>query len=235
LKIRKKGGQGMLVCNWMTKKVYSVEADDPINNAIKLLEEHDIKMLPVMEKGSLIGIITDRDLKKASASNATSLEKHELNYLISRIKIREIMINHPVTVPADYTIEETAELLLINKISGVPVVSHGKQVIGIITKSDLFRVIVSLSGFGKKGIHLAFQVEDRPGSITEILDIIREYRGRIGSILTSYENVPKGYRKVYIRTYGIAKPSFEKLKNILRANTNMLYMVDHRHNTREIY
>ena len=89
----------MLVEAWMSKPVITVKADDPIQKATALLKEHHIRILPVMEDGKLVGIITDRDLKRASASDATTLEIHELLYLISTIKVKEIMTKDPILVP----------------------------------------------------------------------------------------------------------------------------------------
>jgi len=224
----------MLVMNWMSKTVVTVDVNDSMENAMKLLKEHDINMLPVMEKGKLVGVVTDRDVKRSSASDATTLEIHELLYLVSKIKVKDIMTKDPVTVPSDYTIEETAQVLLENNISGVPVVDK-KRVVGTITQTDIFRALISLTGVGKRGIQLAFQVEDRPGSIREVADIIRKHGGRIVSILSSYEHVPEGYRKVYIRDYGIERKELKQLKNELKEKATLLYMVDHRENKREIY
>ncbi len=225
----------MLVKNWMTTKVVFVDVNDSMQQAMKLLKEHDIRMLPVLQKGKLVGIVTDRDLKRASASDATVLEIHELLYLVSKIKIKEIMTKNPVTVPPDFTVEETAEVLLKHKISGAPVVDSAGQVVGTITQTDLFRVLISLTGVGKRGVQFAVQIEDRPGSIKEIADAIRKFGGRMVSILTSYERVPKGFRKIYIRAYNVDRPSLEKLKDELQAKATLLYMIDHRENRREIY
>ncbi len=225
----------MLVKNWMSQPVITIEASDSMLNAVNLLKEHDIRMLPVMKKGKLVGIVTDRDLKEASASDATTLEVHELLYLISKIKVEEIMTKDPITVPIDYTVEEVAEILLKNKISGVPVTDHDGKVVGTITEMDLFRVLISLTGVGKGGIKFAFTLEDRPGSIKEVTDVIRAHGGRLASILSSYERVPAGYRKVFIRMYGVEHGKLVELKEELKATAKMLYMVDHRDQKREIY
>lgn len=224
----------MLVSNWMNKSVIAVDANDSMSDAMKLLKENDINMLPVMSKGNLVGIVTDRDVKRSSASDATTLEIHELLYLISKIKIKDIMTKDPITVPSDYTIEETAEMLLENNISGVPVVDK-KKVVGVITQTDIFRALISLTGVGKKGIQFACEVEDRPGSIKDLTDIIRKYGGRMVSILSSYENVAEGYRKVYIRDYGIERKKLKQLKNELKEMSTLLYVVDHRENIREVF
>ena len=225
----------MLVKNWMSKPAITIDANASMNDAIKLLKNHNIKMLPVMENGKLVGIVTDRDLKRASASDATSLEIHELLYLISKIKIREIMTQNPITVPQDYTVEETAEILLKHNISGVPVFDQYRDVVGTITQNDIFRILISLTGAEKRGIQFGVEVEDRPGSIKEITDIIREYGGRMASILTSYDRAPEGFRRVYIRMYGIDRFKINKLKEAIREKASLLYLVDRREVHRETF
>lgn len=225
----------MLVKDWMSRPVITVDANDSMHTAMKLLKEHGIRMLPVLKNGKLKGIVTDRDLKRTSASDATTLEVHELLYLISTLKVEKIMTANPVTVPYDFTVEETAEVLLKHKISGVPVLDAQGNLAGVITQTDLFRVIISLTGIGKKGIQFGFQLEDRPGSIKDVADIIRGFGGRLASILTSYEKAPEGYRWGYIRMYGVDRNRVEDLKTRLQQKAKLLYMVDHRGNKREIY
>jgi acetoin utilization protein AcuB len=219
----------------MSKNVVSIDVNYSMGQAMKLLKEHGIRMLPVMKKGRLVGIVTDRDLKKASASDATALEVHELLYLLDKIKVKEIMTKDPISVPPDYTAEETAQVLLDGKISGAPVVDDNGRVVGAITQSDLFRVLISLTGVGNGGIQFGFQVEDKPGSIKEVADIIRDYGGRMVSILTSYDEVPDGYRKVYIRMHSIERSKLQNLKHNLSEKVALLYMIDQRENNREIY
>jgi acetoin utilization protein AcuB len=225
----------MLVSNWMSKNVITVDEDDSMQAAMKLMKENGIRMLPVLKKDKLVGVVTDRDLKRASASDATTLDIHELLYLISKIKVQSVMTKNPITVPRNYTVEETAEVLLKHKISGAPVVDQNGKVVGVITQTDLFRVLISLTGVGKGGIQFAFQLEDRPGSIKEVADIIRLYGGRMVSILTSYEGVPDGYRKVFIRMHSIERTRLQQLKEELSYKAALIYMVDHRENVREIY
>ena len=225
----------MLVKNWMSKKVVTIDENDSMTHAIKLLKDHNIRMLPVMKKDKLVGIVTDRDLKRASASDATSLDIHELLYLISEIKVKNIMTKNPITVPPNFTVEETAEVLLNNKISGAPVVDHSGNIVGIITQADLFRVLISLTGVGVRGIQFGLLIKDEPGSIKEVADVIREFGGRIVSILTSYDDVSEGYRKVYIRMRRIDRSDLQALKKELLKVAGLLYMVDHREDNREVY
>lgn len=225
----------MLVKNWMNRNIITVDANESMLDAINLIKKHDMLMLPVMRNGELVGVVTDRDLKRASASDATTLEVHELMYILSKIKVKEIMSRPPVTVPFDYTLEETAEILLNNKISGVPVVDHGGQVLGTISQNELFRAVLSVTGLEKRGVQFAFELEDSPGSIKEVADVIRDYGGRIASILSSYERAPEGYRNVYIRMYGVDRSRLEELVAKLKKQAKVLYMVDHREDRREIY
>ncbi len=225
----------MLVKDWMSKTVITVDENGSMQEAMGLMKKHMISMLPVMKRGKLVGIVTDRDMKRASASDASTLEIHELLYLISKIAVKDIMTKEPVTVPFDFTVEEAAEVLMKNRISGAPVVGEKGRVVGIITKGDLFRVLISLTGVGKRGIQFAFQVEDRSGSIKEVADIIRNYGGRMVSILSTYENVPAGFRKVFIRMYGVDRERLPSLETELRKKAQLLYVVDHRENRREVF
>jgi len=225
----------MLVKDWMSETVITADGNDSMQEAMNCLKENNISMLPVMKKGNLVGVVTDRDLKRASPSDANTLEVHELLFLISKIKVKEIMTENPVTLPFDFTVEEAAEILLEKKISGAPVVDGKGNVIGAITKGDLFRVLIALTGVGKRGIQFAFVVEDRPGSIRDLADLIRKYGGRMVSILSTYDDVEKGYRKVFIRMYGVSRDKLSSLEKELGEKAKYLYLVDHRENRREIF
>lgn len=224
----------MLVKNWMSRNVFTITPEDSMQDAVYLMREHKVRTLPVVKNDEVVGIVSETDIKRASASDATGLDVHEILYLISKIKIKDIMTKNPITVHEDLTVEETAEILMKERISGVPVLDNEGKILGIITRDDLFNVLISLSGLGKKGIQLAFQVEDRPGSIKELTDIIRKHEGRIASILSSAERAPEGYRIVYIRMYDISREVLPLLLAELRKKAKMIYLVDHRDNKREI-
>lgn len=225
----------MLVEDWMNQDVVTIEVDDSMLNAIRILEERNIRHLPVLRKGKLVGIVTDRDLKKAAPSDATTLATYEIPYLTDKIKVEEVMTRNPATVPFNYTVEEAAEILLSRKISGLPVVDRDGTLVGIITQTDIFKVLIALTGYGHKGIQFAFVLEDRPGATKEVTDIIRNYKGRIVSILSSYERASKGFRNVYIRTFGMDRERLSELKHALKGSPKLLYVIDHRENKREIY
>lgn len=225
----------MLVKDWMSAKVVTVNANDSMQHAINLLMENDISMMPVLEDGQLVGVVTDRDLKRASPSDAVMLDIQRILYLLSKLEVGAIMSRYPITLPMDLTVEEAAEILLKNKISGAPVVDASGRTTGIITKSDLFKAMMSLSGLSHRGVQFGFVLEDRPGSIKEVTDVIRSYGARLVSILSSYELAPEGHRNVYIRAFNIDREKLVNLKNELKKQAKMLYVVDHRENLREIY
>lgn len=225
----------MLVENWMNPNVITADVSDSMLDASKILKERGIRHLPVLSQGKLVGVVTDRDLKRASPSDATSLEAHELLYIIANIKLGEIMTKNPITIPYNYTVEEAAEILLEKKISGMPVVDKEGKVVGTITQTDIFKVLIALTGIGKRGIQFSFLLEDRPGSIKDVADIIRKFGGRMTSILSTYEKVPEGSRKVFIRAYDIDRSKLPQLKAELKAAAKLLYMIDHKENRREIY
>lgn len=225
----------MLVRHFMTPKVITIDADDSMQKAIDMLKTYRINMMPVVEYGHLVGVISDSDLKRASPSDATDLEIHELKYLLNKIKVRDIMTPKVISVPPDFTIEETAEVLLQHDISGVPVIDHRGALVGIITRDDLFKALISLSGLAKRGIQFAFEIEDRPGSIKELTDIIREAGGRIASILSSSDRAREGWRQVFIRAYDLPRDKLPELIKTLQNKACMLYMVDHRENIRQIF
>jgi acetoin utilization protein AcuB len=224
----------MLIKDWMTEEVITVNPNTSMNDAIKLMERNQVRILPVLKRDKIVGVVTHLDIKRASSSDATTLDVHELHHLISKIRLAEIMNKTPDAVPMDFTIGEAAEIMILNKISGLLVVDQGGQLAGVITQTDIFKALISMTGTDRKGIEFAFQVEDRPGSIKELTDIIREYGGRLLSILTSYDRAPQGYRKLYLRAYAINRQHLSQLKQELADSATLLYMIDHRENKREI-
>jgi acetoin utilization protein AcuB len=226
----------MLVRNWMSKNLVTIDENESMQQAMALMKENQVRMLPVTSKGKLVGVVSDTDLKRASASDATVLDMHELLYLISKIKVNDIMTKNPVTVPEDFTVEETAEILMEHNISGVPVLDHKGKLVGVVTRHDIFKILISLSGLDRnRGIQFAFLIEDKSGSIKPLTDLIRKYEGRIASILSSYEYAPAGKRIVYIRTYELDRSRLPDLIQEFRDKGTLIYQVDHRLNKRKIY
>jgi len=226
----------MLVRYWMSQPVIHISPKDSMQNAIALMKEKHIRLLPVVdEEEKMKGVVSDRDLKRASASDATTLDVHELLYLISRIKVADIMTREVVTVHRDWTVEEAADTLLAHKISGAPVVDDDGRLCGIITQTDLFKATLYITGLKKRGFHLALVLEDTPGSIMEIVSVIRQFGGRMASILSTYERAPDGYRNVYLRFTDVSRDRIDALLTIMKEKAKLRYMVDHRENRRILF
>ena len=131
-----------LVKDWMTPDPVIIDPRTTLPEAGRLMKECNIRRLPVVENGRLVGIVTLGDIREASPSNATSLSIYELNYLLSRLTVGEIMTRDPISIAPDTSIEAAARLMLERKIGGLPVI-EGDKVVGIITESDIFRLLVT--------------------------------------------------------------------------------------------
>lgn len=226
----------MLVRYWMSQPVIHISPNDSMQQAIALMKEKHIRLLPAVdEKEKLKGVVSDRDLKRASASDATTLDVHELLYLISKINVADIMTREVVTVHRNWTVEEAADTLMTHKISGAPVVDDDGRLCGIITQTDLFKATLYITGLKKRGFHLALILEDTPGSIMEIVSVIRQFSGRMASILSTYERAPDGYRNVYLRFTEVSRDRIDELIAIIKGKAKLRYMVDHRENKRVLF
>lgn len=214
----------MLVREWMNTKVVTVNEDTTMVRATVMMKDNRIRALPVVnEPGRLVGIVTDRDIKDASPSKATSLDIHEINYLISTVKIRHIMSSDLVCVKPDETIEFAAVLMLDNKISTLPVVDDRNVLVGIITQTDIFRALVDITGIYTGGVQFAFSLEDRPGSIREVADEMRSFGARIVSILSTRNKAETGRHKVYIRVSNVSTEQTRIMVERLKENFILQY------------
>ncbi len=215
----------MLVKEWMATKPIVVDENTSIMKATQIMKENNIRRIPVVRDGRLIGIISDRDIKEAAPSKATSLDVHELYYLLSEIKTKDIMTPDPITLKENDSVEKAAVIMLENRISGMPIVDDDNHVIGIITETDVFKVMVSITGAYRSPIQLAFDMEDRPGSLNKLLNAIREQGGRIVSVLTSHEHMPVGRREVYIRLKDMPEQELDQLVESLKKDFKVLYVI----------
>lgn len=217
----------MLVKNWMTQPVLSIDKNDTIGLANQLMSEKNIRALPVLFEGALVGIVTDRDLKKVSVSEKTGLNSPKVAYLNTRIKVRTIMTKNIITVQPNTTIDEVAKILLKKKISAVPVVNESNALVGIITLSDVFRFLISLTGIEAAGIQIAVEISTQIGTVKEVSDIVRSFGGRICNLLTSYDNVPAGYRHAYLKTYDVPSDKIDEMIKKLAEKVKVLFVIEH--------
>ena len=174
----------MLVEKRMKRDPVTLSPEDSFRHAMTLIRQKGIRHLPVVEGGRLVGIVTDRDIRQASPSPATSLEVHELHYLLEKIKIREIMTRKVYTVTPDTPIEEAARLMLQHKIGGLPVLQDG-GLVGIITETDILAAFVDVMGIQQNQTRLELVLEDRPGAFLDACRIIQAQGGDIVSMVTA--------------------------------------------------
>jgi len=130
------------VRDWMTREVVTTAPSTPLANARKLMKENNIRRLPVLDEGKLVGIITLSDLHEAEPAELDSLNIWDLHGLLSRLYVKGEMTLDPITVSPDDTIGHAANLMLENKVSALPVIGENQQIIGIITESDIFRLVI---------------------------------------------------------------------------------------------
>jgi acetoin utilization protein AcuB len=217
----------MLISDWMTREVISVEPDVSMMKVSKIMKEKHIRRLPVVDAGKkLLGIVTDRDIKEASPSKATTLDIHELYYLLSEIKVKDIMTVKPFTITPNNTIEKAALIMMEKRIGGLPVVDDQGKLVGIITESDIFKVLIAITGARYGGIQLAFKLPNTEGSLKEVLEFLRGEQARIISILTSYGKLEEeGFRQVFVRVHDLEKNTLDALIEKLKGRFKLMYWV----------
>jgi len=157
----------VLIREWMTENPQTVEGKTQVMEAMQLLREGGYRRLPVVEKGKLVGIATDRDLKEATPSKATTLSVYELNYLLSKLQVRDVMTKPVITVAAGEPIEQGALLMEEHKVSGLPVL-EGDELVGIFTITDLLRAFVTFLGLREGGMRVTAELPDEPGVLARV-------------------------------------------------------------------
>jgi acetoin utilization protein AcuB len=191
----------MLVGERMSHPVIPVHPNTPVPEALTMMRREKIRRAPVIKDGQLVGIVTDRDLLHASASPATTLSVWELNYLLSKLVVSKVMTEEVLTVAEDTPIEEAARIMAENKIGGLPVV-RGDAVVGMITETDLFRVLLEMTGARERGVRVTVAVPDRAGELAHLTGAIAEAGGNIVA-LSTFSGEDLAHSLVMLKTVGI--------------------------------
>jgi acetoin utilization protein AcuB len=180
----------MLVGERMSKPVITVRPETPMPEALDLMRKEHIRRLPVVNKrGELIGIVTETNLLKASPSEATSLSIYEVTYLLSKLTVERIMTREVVTVTEDTPLEEAARIMADHHFSGLPVM-RGKELVGIITETSLFRVFLELLGARRAGVRVTVSLPDKPGELATLTRAVSELGGNIIALGTTMGESP---------------------------------------------
>ena len=191
----------MLVGERMSHPVVFASPDMSIQDALQLMRRENIRRTPVVKDGKLVGIVSDKDLLNASPSDATSLSIWELNYLLSKIKVKEVMTGVVITVTEDTPIEEAARIMSDNKIGGLPVLRNG-SVVGIITETDLFHLLLELTGAREFGVRATFLLEDKPGELAKVTNAVAEKGGNVIAIGT-FSGDDQQTREILMKVRGV--------------------------------
>ncbi len=169
----------MTVGQRMTKNPITVKPDTPVSEAQYTMRKEKVHRFPVIDKDSkLRGIVTEKDLLYATPSPATTLDVYEMSYLLSKLKVDEVMTTELVTVTEDTPIEEAARILVDNNIGGLPVLKDGRLV-GIITESDLFKVFLEMFASRQKGVRMTMVVPEEKGELTKLSGAVSAAGGNI--------------------------------------------------------
>lgn len=213
----------MLVRNWMTKDVITATLDTSLLKIGKLMRDHNVRRLPVVDsKGRVKGIVSDRDVRDASPSKATTLDMYEMHYLLAEIKAANIMTPDPLTVKPTDTVENAAMLMLDNKIGGLPVVDDNGEMVGIIADHDVFKALVNITGVREGGIQLGLAVPNVQGGMRPVFDILRKRGARILSVLST--NNDAGKRNVFVRIRELeSREAEDALIDEVRGVCDLLY------------
>ncbi len=186
----------MSVKDFMTRKVVYISPDTTIAHAADIMREQDLHRLPVIENDKLVGLVTEGTIAEASPSKATSLSIYEMNYLLNKTKVKDVMIKNVITVSGYASLEDAAYLMYKNKVGILPVVDNG-QLYGVITDRDIFAAFLHVSGYGEEGVRARFLVENKAGELEKLFDwwqirIIILYL--LYNLLPSLEKLSSKYR-----------------------------------------
>ena len=191
----------MRVGSRMVREVKTLEEEDTLRTAISRLRQNRIRQIPVVSGKKVVGILTDRDLRQASMLDILlpnmCPEKEVLEQRLDNIPVKEIMTRDVITVSPDDIIEDAAKILRDNKIGGLPVVEQG-ELVGIITVSDILKAFLDMMGIGEPSSRLELVLDDVPGILAEVAQIIKRFKVNIISIVTA-PWTEKGKRLVILR------------------------------------
>jgi acetoin utilization protein AcuB len=201
----------MLVRNRMTPEVVTLSPDQTLLRAMTLMQQKGIRRLPVVEKGKVVGMVTEYDIRKAGASDSSSLSIFELHYLLDQIKVANFMARKVITVSPDEPIEEAAKKIYDHKIGALPVVDR-EQMVGLITRNDILETFIEVLGINEPSVRVELELENRVGALADTAKIFKD----LGLYLVSVVTLPQEEGKTTRDTVFRVRPTDEKkLKDYL--------------------
>lgn len=212
----------MAVKDFMTCKVVYISPDTTIAHAADMMREQKLHRLPVIENDQLVGLVTEGTIAEASPSKATSLSIYEMNYLLNKTKVGDVMIRDVVTISQFASLEDATYLMLKNKIGILPVVDN-EQLYGVITDRDIFKAFLEVSGYGEEGVRLRFVTENKVGVLEQIIRLLVEENLNISNTV----NIPRKDGKVVIEVQLAGDIDMELLKKKFEEHAIELSEITH--------
>jgi len=180
----------MLVKDIMTPNVYTINQNKTLLELQGLMSDDNIRRVPVLnDAGQVVGIITDKDVRMASPSEASTLSRYEASYLLSRIKVKDVMTHNVKTVYATAELADVASLMYQDKIASIPVMDEGNNLCGIVTDTDVFRALVDIFGLSQNASRISIDASDKPGVLAEVAKMFADHGINIISCVTSETKV----------------------------------------------
>lgn len=206
----------MLILDWMKTNVLSVSPEASLLQCRKIFKEHNISRLPVVDADKVVvGLISAADINSFAPHRTTGLEILEVLDLLADTPAKQIMTVDPVTINYKGTVEQAAQRMIEQHATCLPVVNSEEKLVGILTEWDIFKALVSISGAAMpSSVAMAFSLENKQGTLREILDLLKEYGVRIATVLSNIAD--DGTRQVKISFWSddpeAEKGALEKLK-----------------------
>ncbi|MFZ5643311.1 MAG: CBS and ACT domain-containing protein [Bacillota bacterium] len=206
----------MFVKDCMSANPISISPSIPILEALNIMKKNKIRQLPVVENNKLVGLVTERELLTVTPSPATTLSIYEMNFLLAKMVVKEVMVKKPFTIEPSSTIEDAALIMRDNKLGSL-LVTENQKLVGIITQTDVFDQMIKVFGLRKAGTRIVIEAEDRVGALADIVDIVRN----LGLNLVGVAISDKSDRKIQIMLrISTAEPE-ELIKSIKEKGFNV--------------
>lgn len=190
----------MQVRERMTRHPVTIDPETPVTEALSFMRQNNVRRLPVLDRHDrLVGIVAEKDLLYASPSPATSLSVYEINYLLAKLEVKEIMTREVITIDEGCPIEEAARIMADHQIGGLPVM-RDDELVGIITETDLFKVFLEMLGAREQGLRASVSVPNEPGVLASLTGEIAQRGGDIVALGTFYgEDRAHGHITIKVR------------------------------------
>lgn len=207
----------MLVKDRMTTQPLTVTSNTAVAEALSFMRQHNIRRLPVLDKKDrLVGIVSEKDLLYASPSPATSLSVYEIGYLLSKLKVEEVMSKKVIAISPQAPLEEAAKVMVDNKVGGLPVIEDENRLVGIITETDVFKAIIEMLGAGEAGLRMTLLIQDRPGVLSHVTKSIADLGGDILALGTLHHD-RAGDSTLMVKVRGVEEAALIQAMEALNA------------------